>query len=94
MKEVEFYEERQGRPLSTVTLDMETRQPSIPAGGIAQGQLFIGEDYVKASDLQELINKMNEKIEELRVEMVQVKLHLASLSDEPITERDAEQEDE
>lgn len=32
---VEFYPERQGRPASHVSLDMETRNPSIPPGSIS-----------------------------------------------------------
>lgn len=80
-KLVEFYEERQGRPASRVMLDLEKRQPSISYSQISVIVNEILEDAMK-EELAEIVNKLEETI----VELKQVKLHLASMSDEPVDE--------
>ena len=86
-KLTEFYPELQGRPDSKIILDLEKRQPSIPSGSISPGMLLGGEDYVKTEDLDRIVNELTTKLEEVLVELKQVKLHLASGSDENIDER-------
>ena len=97
MKVPEFYPERQGRPESKVALDMDKRGPSIPLHYITVEMLLGGDDYMTATDLLTVVNTLTQNNEilagliyELTVEMKQVKLHLASVSDEDIDEKDVD----
>lgn len=87
-KLTEFYPEKQGRPESKVALDMEKRQPSIPADSITKIMLKGGDEFVLAEDLQTLISAFVEEMERLRIEMAQARLHLAKLSGENISVKD------
>ena len=93
----EFYPELQGRPESKVALDMDKRGPSIPLHYITTSMLLGGDDYMTAEDLTTVVNVLTQNneimaglIHELLVEMRQVRLHLASVSDENIDPRDGE----
>lgn len=86
MKLTEFYLEMQGRPESKVALDMESRKPSIPPGSINTAMLTGGEDFVKTVDLNTIVDTLESKLEELNIELKQMKLHLASMSEENIDE--------
>ena len=71
-------------------MDFEKRRLIVPPSFIDLAVLRGGDEYVKASDLATIVNAFVEKIEEVRIELVQVKLHLASQSDENIGEKDAD----
>ena len=73
-----------------VNMDFEKRRLIVPPSFIELAVLAGGDEYVKASDLATIVNAFVEKIEEVRIELVQVKLHLASQSDENIEEKDAD----
>lgn len=88
IKLTEFYLERQGRPDSLISLDMETRQPSIPANYIKNIMLYLGDNYMTSEDIAKLVDPIVTKLHELLIEMEQMKLHLASLSGENISEKD------
>ena len=70
-------------------MDFEKRRLIVPPSFIELAVLQGGNKYVKASDLATIVNAFILEMEKLRVEMVQVKLHLASMSDENISEEDA-----
>ena len=96
-KLTEFYPEKQGRPESKVTLDMERRVPSIPFNYITPLMLSGGDDYMLAEDLATVVNTITQNnellaglIHELLVEMRQAKLHLASVSDADIGPEDGD----
>ena len=86
MKLVEFYPEKQGRPESKVVLDMNSRSPSISLGNITSIVNSILEEAMK-KELEEIISKLAETVIELR----EVKLHLASLSDAHVEAGDGEE---
>ena len=75
---------------SPTGMDFEKRRLIVPSSFIDLAVLRGGDEYVKASDLATIVNAFVEKIEEVRIELVQVKLHLASQSDEDIGEKDAD----
>ena len=75
---------------SPTGMDFEKRKITFPPGFIDEIVLKGGDEYVKADDLSTLISAFVLKLEELRKEIVQIKLHLASLSDEDIGEEDVE----
>lgn len=85
--------DKTGRPVDTpigsgvnVTgQDLEKRAMIFPPGFIDEIVLKGGDEYVKAEDLKTIINAV---VEILRVELQQIKLHLASMSDENITDKD------
>ena len=88
MKIVEFYPERQGRPFSPETRDLETGQTSLYHTYIA-----LKEEYTKVEKLlDKFLNEVVQKMEEQTIELKQIKLHLASMSDEPIDEDSVEVE--
>ena len=70
-------------------MDFEKRKLFIPPSFIDEIVLKGGDEYVKASDLATIVNAFILEMEKLRIEMIQVKLHLASMSDENISEEDA-----
>lgn len=80
----EFYPERQGRPASNVSQDMESRFPSIPPGYISSIVNQILEDIMEEK-LAEMVRILAALLEENK----QIKLHLASLSNANIDEESA-----
>ena len=70
---------------SPTGMDFEQRKIIFPPSFIDEIVLKGGDEYVKADDLKTIINAV---VEVLRVELQQIKLHLASMSDENITEKD------
>ena len=83
MKLVEFYPEKQGRPTSIQSVDGGTGLP-----------IFIGK-YVTREEFDTMQTELKEQLEEQTtvlelalIELKQVKLHLASLSGEDITDDD------
>lgn len=85
-KVTEFYPERQGRPFAPETTDLETGQTLL-----FHSYLALKEEYVKVEKLFErLLNELVQKMVEQTIELKQVKLHLASMSEEDISEEDVE----
>jgi len=88
VKITEFYPRRQGRPMTPELIDLETGQ-----GSLYFQYLFFKEEYDKMEEtLDRLLNKGIEQMYQQLVELQQIKLHLASLSDENIDEKDVEVE--
>jgi len=87
-KIVEFYPRRQGRPEGRELIDLET--------GMTQelsNYLALKEEYEQVKViLKELLGEQISKLTELIIEAKQAKLHLASMSDEPIDEDDIDVE--
>ena len=75
---------------SPTGMDFEKRRLIVPPSFIDLAVLQGGDEYVKASDLVVIVNAFIEEMEKLRVEVIQMKLHLASLSDENVREKDAQ----
>ena len=75
---------------SPTGMDFEKRRLIVPPGFIDLAILKGGNEYVKASDLAIIVNAFIEYTEKLRKEMIQIKLHLASMSDENVKETDAQ----
>ena len=73
-------------------MDFEKRRLIVPPGFIDLAVLQGGNEYVKVSDLVTIVNAFIAKMEELRIELAQAKLHLASMSGENISEKDSEDE--
>ena len=80
-----------------MALDMDKRGPSIPFHYVTVEMLLGGDDYMTATDLLTVVNTLTQNneimatlIHELLIEMRQVKLHLASVSDESIEPGDGE----
>ena len=74
---------------SPTSMDFEKRRIIFPPSFIDELVLKGGDEYVKADDLKTLISAFATYLEALRIEMVQIKLHLASQTDENIEEKDA-----
>lgn len=70
---------------SPTGMDFEKRKMVFPSNFIDEIVLKGGDEYVKAEDLKSIVNAV---VEVLRVELRQIKLHLASMSDENITDKD------
>ena len=85
IKLTEFYTEKQGRPESKITLDMDSRAPVTQYKYVTTLAFEVMEAEMKAE-----LNEMLEKLTKMLIELTQVKLHLASLSDAPVTEEDGE----
>ncbi len=87
-KVVELYPEKQGRPASLETRDLETRR-----GSLYSISTSLLEEYVQVKDLlDKLLNEQITKAQQTLIELQQIKLHLASMSDAPIDEQDVEGE--
>ena len=86
MKYVEFYPRKQGRPYQPRTIDLEA--------GVTLSQLNannIQDEYVDLKDtLEDKFDENITRIEEMLLELKQIKLHVASLSDETIKEDDVD----
>lgn len=76
--------------LNPVMLDFEKRRISVAPNSMYVTALEGGDDLVNATDLATITNLLIEEMEMLRLEMAQVKLHLASMSGENISEEDVE----
>ena len=88
MKIPEFYPKRQGRPVSLETVDLESGQTTL-----LYSYLALKEEYDKMEEtLDRLLSEQIQKVTEMLIELKQIKLHLASMSDEPISEEDIETE--
>ena len=84
----EFYPKRQGRPEAPEFRDLESGMNSV-----LSTYLFYKEEYSKVEALFErLMEEFIQKMETQTLELKQIKLHLASLSDEPIDEDSVEVE--
>lgn len=70
---------------SPTGMDFEKRRLVFPANFIDRIVLKGGDEYVKANDLKTIVNSV---VEVLRMEMQEIILHLASMSDAKITKRD------
>lgn len=82
----EFYPKRQGRPQGVRTADLETGQSSV-----YHSYVFYKEEYEKVEALLEkLLNEQIQQLEKLLIEAKQVKLHLAGMSGEDISEADVD----
>lgn len=75
---------------SPTGMDFEKRRIIVPPSFIDLAVLQGGNEYVKASDLATVVNAFIEEMEKLRRQLVQIKLHLASQSDENIGDKDAD----
>lgn len=83
----EFYPKKQGRPQGLRTIDLDSGQTSLH-----YSYIYLKGEYDKVEALLEKTqNEMIAKLEQLIIEMRQVKLHLASGSDEPIEAGDGEE---
>ena len=71
---------------SPTGMDFEKRRLIVPPGFIDKIVLQGGDEYVRADDLKTLISAI---VDALNVELRQIKLHLAALSDENIEDKDA-----
>jgi len=71
-------------------MDFEKREIIFPKDFIDRIVLKGGSEYVTADDLATLVQVIIVQAEEIRREIVQIKLHLASLSDENIGDKDAD----
>jgi len=67
-------------------LDFEKRKMIFPPGFIKEIVLKGGDEYVTADDLKTLISAI---VDNLNIELKQITLHLAKMSNENITERNA-----
>ena len=74
---------------SPTGMDFEKRRIIVPPSFIDLAVLQGGDEYVKASDLATIVNAFIEEMEKLRIELAQAKLHLAKMSGENISEKDA-----
>ncbi len=84
----EFYPRRQGRPMSPDTRDLETGQTYLYSSYIA-----LMEEYMGLKDIVErLLNDQIAYSEKMLNEARQIKLHLASLSEENVQAEDVEDE--
>jgi len=75
---------------SPTGMDFEKRRILFPPDFIDVIVLKGGDEYVKADDLSTLVSVFVAKMDELRREIAQIKLHLAKMSGENITEKDAQ----
>ena len=88
MREIKFYQPREGKPPGSRTVDFETRQISLYS---SYNSLW--REYMEVRDLLDrLLNEQIQQLEQLVLEAKQIKLHLASMSDEPISEDSVEAE--
>ena len=85
MRWPEFYPEKQGRPFSRQVIDAGTNLPAY------------GGSYTTVKELIEMQQELSDKLAELEsvlvkslIELRQIKLHLASISEENISEEDAD----
>lgn len=84
----EHYPKKQGRPQGTRTLDLEGGESSLQ-----YNYIYLKGEYDKVEALLEKTqNELIAKVTELIIEMQQVKLHLASMSDADVGEADTEVE--
>ena len=82
----EFYPTKQGRPKTPDVIDLESGFSTVyESYTVLKGEY----DKVEAL-LDKLLSEQIAKIQELLIEVKQIKLHLASLSDANIDERDVD----
>ena len=81
MKFVEFYEDKQGRPTTKQTADMGSNRPAFVA-------LYVSREEFNEMqiELKEQIEEQTTVLEQTLLELKQIKLHLASMSQEDIDE--------
>ena len=88
MKYVEFYPRKQGRPYQPRTIDLEA--------GVTLSQLNannIQDEYVELlTTLEDKFDEQISRVEEILLELKQIKLHMASMSDESIEDNDVGEE--
>lgn len=84
----EFYPEKQGRPKTPELRDLESGQSSV-----YYISTILQEEYVNLQDkIDELLNEEIDKVQQVLIELKQIKLHLASMSNEDIDKEDVEVE--
>jgi len=82
----EYYSTRQGRPYAQQEIDLESGRT---LSEISSGSLR--EEYVEVKELlDKLLNEEIQKVQQIVIELQQIKLHLASMSQEDISEKDVE----
>ena len=69
-------------------MDFEKRRITVPPSFIDLAILAGGDEYVKASDLATIVNVLIEEMEKQRIQMVQIKYHLAKMSNLNVTDKD------
>ncbi len=70
------------------SMDFEKRRLTVPPSFIDRIVLQGGDEYVKASDLATIVNAFIEENWKLRIQMIQIKYHLAKMSNLNITDKD------
>ena len=85
MRLVEFYPEKQGRPLTKQAMDMGSNRPTFIALYVTREEF---EDM--QTELKEQLEEQTTILEQAVLELKQVKLHLAAISQENIEEEDVE----
>ena len=85
MKLVELYSEKQGRPLTKQVADMGSSRPVFIT-------LYVTKEEFESmqTELREQLEEQTTVLEQALLELKQMKLHLASLSQEDIKEDDVE----
>uniref|UniRef100_A0A6M3IGD0 Uncharacterized protein n=1 Tax=viral metagenome TaxID=1070528 RepID=A0A6M3IGD0_9ZZZZ len=87
MKRLTDYDEyNQALPKNKRLLDRETGRTFITGAQYAD----LGEFLALKTLLEETIEVQNNLLEQMRIELVQIKLHLAAMSNEPISEEDVD----
>ena len=81
MRLVEIYPEKQGRPFTKQVADMGSNRPVLVTLYVTKGEF---EDM--QTELREQLEEQTTVLEQALLELKQVKLHLASLSQEDIDE--------
>lgn len=80
----EHYPKKQGRPQGTRTLDLEGGESSLQ-----YNYVYLKGEYDKVEALLEKTqNELIAQMQQLILEMKQIKLHLAGMSDEDVQEGD------
>ena len=86
MKIPEYYPKKQARPEAPIIVDLESGQSLS-----TQNSNTLLEEYMLVKEtLDKLLNEVIQQQEKLLIEAQQMKLHLASLSGENISEEDVD----
>ena len=84
MRLVEVYQEKQGRPLTKQVVDMGSNK------SVSAALYYVTKEEFESmqTELKEQLEEQTTVLEQALLELKQVKLHLASMSQEDITEDD------
>ncbi len=69
-------------------MDLEKRRLIVPPSFIDLAVLQGGNEYVTADDLATIVNAFVAEMEKQRIQMLQIKLHLAKMSNLNMTDKD------